>query len=106
MIGGLHAARMRKSHGIADLEKQPQSLRARRSRFAELIEPFAVHALHDVEKTAVGQPAGVVYRHDSGMLDTTATAELPTTPHSYGCGRLLEGNHFVIEDPSGRLVDL
>jgi len=63
-----HAARVRESDGLGDAEEQPQALRQRHRLRQAAVEPVALHPLHRVERPPVGKRAGVVHRHDPGML--------------------------------------
>ena len=63
------AVRVRKRHRLAEALEDPQPFGEVRDVAQVIAQRPALDALHHVEQAAVGQPAGVVDRHDAGMLE-------------------------------------
>src|SRR5713226_3524754 len=71
-----HAARVRERHGVANAEKNAQTVRDGCDRLDILVEPPALDEFHGVENAAVRERSHVVDRHDAGMLERREHAGL------------------------------
>ena len=75
------AVRVRERHGVADAQEELEALaRADASVVERLVEPLTAHELHHVEHAPVGKRAGVVNRHDAGMLETAEDLRFRSQP--------------------------
>src|SRR6266481_848381 len=68
------AARVRERDGIADAEKNSQTIRRRGDRLDVLVEAMALDKFHGVENAAVSECSDVMHGHDAGMLETREDA--------------------------------
>lgn len=63
------APRMREGDGVADAQKDPETIGNRGKGSKVLVEALAFDEFHGVEDAAIGERPYIVNRHDAGMLE-------------------------------------